>query len=148
MACIFYNERLYYVSVGDSYLYLLRNGKLYRLNRMHNVLNDEYLSSALRGDASTFDGREVSEKDALTKFLGMEYLEDYDCTKRPMPIYSGDTYLLCSDGVGDVLDEECIYSCMSRADANAVCNSLEENILAADKQYQDNYTALVIKCEN
>ncbi len=147
VACIFYDDSLYWASVGDSYLFLLRGGKLYRLNRMHTVLNDEYLSSALRGDVTTFEGKEVSEAAALTKFLGMEYLENFDFTRRPMPVYSGDTFLLCSDGVGGVLSEECIFECMSRTDSNSVCEELEKNVIAENRQFQDNYTALVIKCE-
>ena len=46
---ILYQDRLYYASVGDSFLYLLREGNLLRLNAEQNLLHQKYLESIQEG---------------------------------------------------------------------------------------------------
>ena len=148
IACLFYKEKLYFASVGDSYLMLKRNGHLIHLNRKHNVMYDEYLSAVSRGSLDKTDAESDPEKHALTRFLGMDELEDFDISRRPLPVLDGDVFLLCSDGVGGVLSEQCIFDCLNNNTAPAqMCEQLEQNILITNKRYQDNYTALVVKCE-
>lgn len=146
IACLFYNESLYFSCVGDSYLFLLRDNRLIHLNRKHNIRYDEYLSSIRRGSLDKSSGDENPEKEALTRFLGMEGLEDFDSTFKPLKLKDKDVLLLCSDGVGGVLDEPTVKQCLTCPTAARMCSELERNILIQDKQYQDNYTALVVKC--
>ncbi|MGN0489770.1 MAG: PP2C family protein-serine/threonine phosphatase [Ruminococcus sp.] len=146
IACVFYKGKLYYVSVGDSYLYLKREGQLYHLNRKHNVMNDEYLSLVKNGCMDSSIARENPEKDALTLFLGMEFVDESDYFRRPLSLESGDVVLICSDGVGGVLDDSTILSCLSRTTSQDMCEELENCILEKKRPHQDNYTALVIQC--
>lgn len=148
IACIFYDEKLYFASVGDSYLFLKRDNHLIHLNRKHTVMYDGYLSAVSRGSLDKTDAESDPEKHALTRFLGMDELEDFDISRRPLPIKDGDVFLLCSDGVGGVLSEPCIYDCLSSCPAPVkMCEQLELNIINTNKRYQDNYTALIVKCE-
>lgn len=148
VVCIFFDEQLYFASVGDSFLYLMRNGQLIRLNREQNVLHNRYLAAIHSGSVSMKEFDSDSEDAALSQFLGMPELDEIDCFLRPLPLKDGDVLFLCSDGVGGVLAEEAIISCLQRGSPDAACVALEDAVLQAGRQYQDNYTAIVIRCEN
>ncbi|MBO4604150.1 MAG: serine/threonine-protein phosphatase [Clostridiales bacterium] len=143
---IIYNESLYYSSVGDSFLYLKRGNSLYRLNAEHNVLHEEYLDCVRSGDLDPEYCRRVDEAAALTQFLGKIGMDDVDYFIRPMKLLDGDILLSCSDGVGGVLSENEIMTALSFKSERAMCQHIEQCILAHDLQYQDNYTALIVKC--
>ncbi|MCM1104970.1 MAG: serine/threonine-protein phosphatase [Clostridium sp.] len=146
VAGILFREKLYYASVGDSFLYLKRGNQLYRLNREHNLCCQTYLESIRTGEMDPRVGRECEEAAALTQFLGMTGFHDVDGSVRPLPMKDGDVLLACSDGVGGVLTEEETLGALSLHSAQAMCQQMNQGILAHAKKNQDNYTALVIKC--
>lgn len=146
VVCMIYNEKLYYASVGDSFLYLKRGDMLYRMNREHNLLHKGYLRTIRQGSVDPEIAQKDPEKNALTQFLGMEMLEDIDYLRRPFPLQDKDVLLLCSDGVGGVLKQDEILYCLKQATPGEMCREMEQKILLANRQYQDNYTALVIQC--
>jgi len=146
VTCIIYQDMLYFVSVGDSFLYMKRGNNLYRLNSEHTMCNQLYLSCIRNEIIDPTAGREDPESVALTQFIGMTGLSDVDGTVRPIPIKEGDVLLACSDGIGGVLSEEEVFYALSMDKPNDMCNSLEKGIIAHCKPNQDNYTAVVVKC--
>lgn len=148
VACIVYQECLYFVSVGDSYLFLKRNGQIFRLNRPQNILYDSFLQSIHDGTMDPKIAEQNHEKAALTQFLGMEVLGDVDLLYRPLPLISGDVLLLCSDGVAGAMTETQVLDCLMKSTPKEICGAFEYILKEAPAgQYQDNYTALVIQCE-
>lgn len=147
IACILFQEKLYYAGVGDSFLYLLRNGQLVRLNREQNTEHRLYRKAIEQGrlDPAIADGN--AERAAVTQYLGMDALDDVDYFRRPLKLMKDDVLLLCSDGVAGMMDEETIVNCLNRGNAAASCAALDQAIVRADNLYQDNYTALVIWCD-
>lgn len=146
VVCLFFKEQLWFASVGDSALFLLRDGELLRLNREQNVLNEYYLDTVCRGSMNPIPARRNPEKDALTQFLGMPVLEEIDMLLRPLPLHEGDKLLLCSDGVADMVPDPLLRECMLLPEPTAICAALEQAVLAAGNPYQDNYTALLVQC--
>ncbi len=147
VACVIYEGSLYFASVGDSYLYLKRNGQLFRMNRPQNILYREYLRSIQNDTMDPWSAEQNGEKAALSQFLGMERLEDVDFLRRPFPLMPGDILLLCSDGIAGVLTEEQLLRCCTEPKPKEICDSLEQLVKQVSVgQYQDNYTALVIQC--
>lgn len=146
VVCVIYQNMLYYVSVGDSFLYLKRGNTLLRINKEHNMCNQIYLSCIRDGNMNPFEGRNDSEAVALTQFLGMVGLEEVDCFIKPFPIMEGDVFLACSDGVGGVLSEQEVLYALSLDKPNLICQQLEQSLIAHNKPNQDNYTAVVVKC--
>lgn len=146
VACLIYDEQLYFASVGDSYLYLLRDGELLRLNRAHNIRQEEWMETIRSGSMDPEPARANKEADALTQFLGMNELDDVDHLRRPLHLREGDVLLLCSDGVAGVLTEEVLCSCLSGENPAQMCNELEQAILSQNRKFQDNYTALILRC--
>lgn len=143
---ILYQDRLYYASVGDSFLYLLREGNLLRLNAEQNLLHQKYLESVQEGSMDPLPLQDLPNGAALTGFLGMPGLDEVDCSVLPLPIDVGDVLLACSDGVGGVLSPEEIAEALQMPTAEEMCASLEARIVSYNRPHQDNYTAIVIKC--
>lgn len=146
IACMIYNEQLYYAGVGDSFLYLLRNGNLIRINREQNVLHQAYLEWIQDGVVNTSVKQGIMQPHAVTCFLGANPLDEVDCLHRAMPLENGDTLLLCSDGIGGVLSSEEIKMCISMPDANAGVTALKQAVLSKGHRHQDNFTGIVIRC--
>lgn len=146
VAGIVYQENLYFASVGDSFLYLLRDNDLYRMNREQNVCHSNYLEEIRDGNADPSDYKDQSEATALTGFLGMIGLEDVDCSVRPFPLREGDVLLACSDGVGGVLTEDDVKEALSLPSEQDMCHRMEQKLVDYGRTNQDNYTAFVVKC--
>lgn len=145
--CLFYRQTLCFASVGDSYLYLLRNRLLIRLNREQNVLHREYLRQIRRGQLRPEAARQTDEAAALSQFLGRSELDDIDDLKHPLPLQAGDVLLLCSDGIAGGLREDELLACLCAGSPELACAALERAVLRQRNPYQDNYTALVVQCE-
>lgn len=146
VAGILYQGGLSYASVGDSYLYLLRDGVLLKLNVEHNLCHDRYLEAIREGDMAPISPSDIPEGEALTAFLGMVGLAEVDCSVRPLPLQEGDVLLACSDGVGGVLAPEEVLGALQEESVEAMCARLEAGIVAHARPHQDNYTAVVVKC--
>ncbi len=97
VAVIFYGDRLCVGHVGDSRLYRFRNGVLEQLTQDHSVVQ-ELVS---RGLATAEEARLTVSKNLVTRALGIdpEVLADIN----EFPLEDNDIYLLCSDGLNDVL---------------------------------------------
>ena len=148
VAGLIYDEKLYFTSVGDSYLFLLHDRELIRLNRSQNVLSRDRMDAILVGELDPYTPLENRERDAITHFLGMGELEETDSLRRPLLLTPGDVLLFCSDGVGGVLESACIEDCLSCATPEEMCAALEGEIQKRNLKYQDNYTALIVQCRN
>lgn len=146
VACLFYEERLYFASVGDSYLYLLRDGELLKLNRAHNVRQKRWLETIQNGSMDPEPACADREADALTRFLGMDELDDVDHLRRPLALREGDLLLLCSDGVAGVLTESELCGCLQGDAPQEMCERIEQAIISQNRKFQDNYTALIVRC--
>lgn len=146
VACIFYQEYLYFASVGDSFLYLKRGDGIYRLNREQTCRQEAYLAQLRLGRLDTAEADADRDGVRLSQFLGCDELEEIDALFRPMRIQEGDIFLLCSDGVGGVLEEPVLLDCLKEPTPEQSCIRMEQEILAQRRPGQDNYTALVISC--
>ena len=146
VAGVLYQGGLYYASVGDSFLYLLRNGNLIRLNAEHNLCHQKYLEAIQEGSMDPLPFQSLPDGAALTEFLGMVGMDDVDCSVLPLPIDAGDVLLACSDGVGGVLSPEEITEALQMPTVEEMCAGLEGKIASYNRPHQDNYTAIVIKC--
>lgn len=146
IACLLYQQQLYYAGVGDSYLYLLRRRELIRLNREQNVLHRNYLNLIRSGSMDPALAKRDRESQAVTQFLGIDRLEDVDWLRRALPLEDGDVLLLCSDGVGGVLTRQEVQECLTLKNANDACGALRDAVLGKQLPHQDNFTAVVIRC--
>lgn len=144
---LFYNSQAYWLSVGDSTIYLKRDGGLYKLNCNHTYINQLYAEEL---ENETIDKQRVEsdpDKARLSEFMGIDELEKIDYNLKPLKLKAGDVFLLCSDGVSEVATEEEILRSLSLPVSQA-CVSLNEAVLSHAKTNQDNYTGAVISVIN
>ena len=142
VAALLRGQELFFWCVGDSDLFLLREGKLYALNLRQEFKND----LVLRALAGAFPVREAfadPQAGALSEYIGKADVK-CDYTRMPFPLQPEDVLLLCSDGVSDTLTLKQIREAMALP-PQACCDKLEAEILAAENPNQDNYTAIVLK---
>jgi protein phosphatase len=102
-------NQMYWVSVGDSRIYLLHQEAITRLTRDHNLLmaleHEVELGRLAEDELEAFP-----RKDALISFLGQGGLTLIDRSTEPIGLESGDIVLLCSDGLTNSLSDEQIGS--------------------------------------
>lgn len=144
--CLFFQGALYWASVGDSCIYLKRGQGLYRLNREQNRRAGLYLEAVRMGRLDPSEADSDPDGHRLSQFLGQDEIDEVDASLRPLELMSGDTLLLCSDGVSGVLGEDELSACLAETSPALACARIEERIHAADRKHQDNYTALVVMC--
>ena len=141
VAALLRGQYLSFWCVGDSDLFLLREGTLYELNVRQEFRNDLVLR-ALEGAFPVEDAFTDSQAGALSEYIGKEDVK-CDYTYLPFSLQPEDALLLCSDGVSDTLTLKQIREAMALP-PQACCDRLEEEILAAGRPNQDNYTAIVM----
>lgn len=142
VAALLRGRSLSFWCVGDSDLFLLREGTLYELNVRQEFRNDLVLR-ALEGAFPVEDAFTDPQAGALSEYIGKEDVK-CDYTYLPFPLQPEDALLLCSDGVSDTLTLKQIREAMALP-PQACCDKLEEEILAAGKPNQDNYTAIILQ---
>lgn len=142
VAALLRGRSLSFWCVGDSDLFLLREGRLYALNVRQEFRNDLILR-ALEGAFPVEDAFTDPQAGALSEYIGKEDVK-CDYTYLPFSLQPEDALLLCSDGVSDTLTLKQIREAMALP-PQACCDKLEEEILAAGKPNQDNYTAIILQ---
>jgi protein phosphatase len=126
--------------VGDSRLYLLRDGRLTQLTKDHTVAGEK----ARIGLMSKARAREHPDRSVLTRSLGRELIVPIDRISNRL--FRGDALLACSDGLYNVLDEEQMAPLLAQGDAGAACRSLIDTANA--RGTLDNVSAAVLRVVN
>lgn len=125
--------------VGDSRAYRLRGAKLTQLTRDHSLVAEQVRA----GKISAADARRSPHRNVITRAVGIE--QDIETDIANEAVRPGDRYLLCSDGLTDMLpDSEIAGILRERGPRDAV----QALIDAANRNGgKDNITAVVIVVE-
>jgi protein phosphatase len=101
-------DRVAFGHVGDSRAYLVRDGRIEQLTEDHSLVNELMKSGKLsREEAETHP-----QKSVITRALGTD--PDVDVDTFSVPAQTSDLFLLCSDGLTDMLSEEQILGVVVR----------------------------------
>lgn len=134
---------MFWVSVGDSRIFLYRDGELQQISRDHNyaaVLQERVEAGEITQEEALCD----PQKDALTSYIGIEFLEEIDYNTESLALFEGDKILLTSDGVYNTLTTEEIEDALKFSAGRAMMH-LGMQVEGKKKKNQDNYTALVLE---
>lgn len=102
---------LHYAHVGDSRLYLLRQGKLQQLTRDHSYVNE----MIDRGIIETNESRGHKFKNRITRCVGQIDSQPSIC-ESPVSVEEGDQFLICSDGLTDMVDDNKIETILNNSE--------------------------------
>ena len=145
VATLIHRQQLYFVSVGDSRICMMRNGGLIQLNREH-VYGRELDDQALNGKLTELEAHEDRQRKALTSYLGKQDDVAIDRNINPIPLYSGDKVVLMSDGVYGFLPELELTECLRRRPMDAAV-AVKQAVLAKKHPKQDNMTIIVMEIQ-
>lgn len=135
-----------WISVGDSRIYLFRDGYLMQLNEEHNGLS-ELMTDVLEGRMTYEDAVQHPQSRMLTSFVGMGKLRYVSYSRDDLDMQSGDRILLMSDGVYGVLPDEVLMQIMrENINVQTAAERMKQQILERPEQAQDNFTVLILGC--
>lgn len=126
-----------WISVGDSPLYLLRDGELKCLNRLHLAFTEAEPVSKSKGKGQT---------SALAAAVIGERLFDVD-DPEPLALVAGDLLFVASDGINTLSEEELVETLLRipGAAASECAKSLIEAVERRRAPRQDNTTVVVVR---
>jgi PPM family protein phosphatase len=127
--------------VGDSRAYRLRGAKLERLTRDHSLVEE----MRRKGQLTDAQAEDHPQRSIITRALGPE--PDVEVDVQTVPAQPGDVFLLCSDGLTTMLDDERIARILSGASSlDAAVRALVDEANRAGGR--DNITALAFRLED
>ena len=148
VAAIVVDNRFYWISIGDSPMYLWRDGKLEQLNEDHS-LTPEIDLMIRNGVLSEEQGKNHPGRSALRSVLFGADIAQIDCPDKPLSLLPGDIIIVASDGLQSLNESE-IEDLVTKNDegSNEVAYSLLSAIVELDDPEQDNVSMSVLKITN
>jgi len=140
VALLLIGQRGFIAYVGDSRIYLSRNGVVYPLTEDHSLMNELIRSGKVRADefaVSPYAGF----KNAMTRAVGV--YEHVEVDILDFEVLAGDAFLLCSDGLYDYLDDAEIASNLALTNVEEIPGRFID--IANSRGGKDNVTALVVQ---
>lgn len=105
VAVIAEDRKLYWASVGDSRIYIIRGNQMKQVTRDHNYwMRLQEMVAAGRMTMEEAMGKR--QKEALISFLGIGNVSLMDINTEPFEMQPGDTVMLCSDGITKTLTDD------------------------------------------
>ncbi len=112
IVCLFYDNKVMIGHLGDSRVYRMRDTNFSQVTRDHSLLQEQIDSGLITAEQA----KTAAHKNLVTKALGIDptvepEIHEYDAMV-------GDIYLLCSDGLCDMVSDEDISMTLSMLGAN------------------------------
>src|SRR5690606_34529367 len=133
-------RKMFIGHVGDSRAYRVRDGVIQQMTRDHSLLND-YLQAM---PELTEEQRSELPKNVITRALGMQ--EQVTVDLQSDEVQPGDLYVLCSDGLSGMMDDQEILRIVTETDdLHEACRRLVN--AANENGGEDNITAVVVRVD-
>ena len=126
----------YWAHVGDSRLYLFREGTLHQVTRDHSLVEE----LVEKGSITREEARVHPKRNIITRAVGTE--PDIAVDTGTFPLRQGDRLLLCSDGLTSAADDEEIRRVLAEDRREDPAAALVERALSLDSQ--DNISVIVV----
>lgn len=139
VAGLFYDNRVAVGHVGDSRMYRLRGEVLETITRDHSLLQEQIDS----GMISIEDARLSKNKNLVTRAVGIDDVVDSEIHVHDVLI--GDIYLLCSDGLNDMVEDDDIQATLYALQNNLPLAASQLIQMANDNGGRDNVSVILVK---
>lgn len=111
VAALFNEDRVWVGHIGDSRAYRLRGGRLEQLSRDHSLLQEQIDAGLLTPEEAVYS----MNRNLVTRAVGVEPQVELEVVGHELR--AGDTVLLCSDGLSDMLPDAAIAQVMRANDS-------------------------------
>jgi protein phosphatase len=140
VAALFHENRIVLAHIGDSRAYRLRHGALMQLTRDHSQLQEQIDAGLVSPEWARF----APNKNLITRALGV--VPQIEVETGSHTVEQGDIYLLCSDGLSDMLSGEQISeSLATQADLESICTDLVD--MANNNGGRDNISVILARVD-
>ncbi|KGI77591.1 PP2C family protein-serine/threonine phosphatase [Oleiagrimonas soli] len=127
--------------VGDSRIYRFADGALERLSHDHSAVQEKIDEGLIDEEQARQDPR----RSIVTQALGVTAPDDLLIESRAGAVHGNSSFLLCSDGLTEELDDVHLTRCLSRTDL-AAQECVDQLVLdALDAGGRDNITAVLVR---
>jgi protein phosphatase len=128
------------VWAGDSRIYLCRGGGLHQLTRDHNQFEDlQVRKNMSAADAMAYPGASM-----ITRALGAAQVLEPEAVE--VQVSDGDVFLLCSDGLSNMVRPDAIYAALAGGDCRQAADKLIA--LALANGGNDNISVVVVRADD
>lgn len=139
VTALFYDNRVTVTHIGDSRLYRLRDNVFEVITRDHSLLQEQIDNGILTPEEARFS----QNKNLVTRALGVDPVVDPEM--HDYPVLPGDIYLLCSDGLNDMIEDEEIGAALQMLAANPELAATQLIQMANDNGGRDNVSVILVK---
>jgi protein phosphatase len=137
VAALFYDNRISIAHVGDSRLYRQRGSQIAQVTMDHSLLQE----LVDRGFYSPEEAQRAANKNYVTRALGVEPQVEVEVQEQPVD--KGDIFILCSDGLSDMVEDEDIRLTISTFGANLDTVAKQLIQLANENGGRDNVSVVL-----
>ena len=137
VACMFYDNKVSVAHVGDSRAYRLRGGAFEQITLDHSLLQE----LVDRGFYSAEEAQRSTNRNYVTRALGVEPTVEVEVHEHE--VLPDDVYLLCSDGLPDMVEDEDIHLTISTFNASLDVVSQQLVELANNHGGRDNVSVML-----
>ena len=139
VVALFYDNKVMVAHIGDSRLYRMRGDEFTQVSKDHSLLQEQIDAGMLTKEQA----KGSSNKNLVTRAMGIDptvepEIHEYDTQP-------GDIYLLCSDGLSDMVSDEDIGMTLQALGANLNLAVQQLVQMANDNGGRDNVSVILIK---
>jgi protein phosphatase len=139
VVCLFYDNKALVAHLGDSRLYRMRDATLKQITRDHSLLQEQIDSGLITAEQA----KHAQHKNLVTKALGIDPTVEPEI--REYETRPGDIYLLCSDGLCDMVADEDISMTLEALGANLKLAAQQLVQMANDNGGKDNVSVILVR---
>jgi PPM family protein phosphatase len=139
VAGLFFDDKLTIAHVGDSRMYRLRDSRLEQVTQDHSLMQ-ELVS---RGFYTPEEAARAAAKNFVTRALGVEPTVEVEVTE--IPVARDDLFLLCSDGLSDMVEDDDIQLTISTFGANLETLAKQLVLLSNENGGRDNISVVLAR---
>lgn len=133
------DNRITMAHVGDSRIYRLRDHRLEPMTHDHSLLQEQIDRGVLSAEAAATS----HNRHLVTRGLGLQ--GDVEVTLDECEAKAGDVYLICSDGLNDMVDNDDIELVLDSLQANLTLAASQLVMIANDNGGDDNISVILAK---
>ena len=139
VVCLFYDNKALVAHLGDSRLYRMRDGVLKQITRDHSLLQEQIDSGLITPEQA----KHAQHKNLVTRALGIDPTVEPEI--REYETRPGDIYLLCSDGLCDMVEDDDIGMTLQALGGNLKLAAQQLVQMANDNGGRDNVSVILVR---
>ena len=139
IVCLFFDNRVVVAHIGDSRVYLSREGEFKQVTRDHSLLQEQIDSGLITPEQA----KHAAHKNLVTRALGIDPSVEPEIHEYPAK--PGDIYLLCSDGLCDMVEDEDIGMTLQALGGNLTLCAQQLVQMANDNGGRDNVSVILVR---